>query len=378
MEWLINLIYYVVPFIVLLGILVFVHELGHFLMARFTGVRVDEFSLGFGKELWGFTDKSGTRWKLSAIPLGGYCKFYGDQDASSSTNDEEKLQNLTEAEKKVTFAFQSPFKKLWIVLAGPLTNYLFAILIFASIFYFLGKINFPPVIGGILPNSAAEQVGLQVNDKILNINGKNIKHFSDIRREVEMTTDGQVKLELLRGDEVIKMDFPLKMVEVVDEAGEKSRHMMLGVTSLNAVEIETNKTSVFGAVKEASLETWTLTVTTLRGLGQMVTGKRSGEEIGGIIRIAEMSGDITKKYGALNFLVFMAILSVNLGLINLFPIPVLDGGHVVIYIIEMVFGREINEKIKESMFKFGLSFILLLMVYATWNDFVRLFNRWFS
>ena len=378
MEWIINTIYYVVPFLIILGILVFVHELGHFLMARFLGVKVDEFSLGFGKELWGFTDKAGTRWKLSAIPLGGYCKFFGDADASSSTNDDEKLQELSDEDKKVTFALQHPVKKLWIVLAGPLTNYLFAILIFASIFYFMGKINFPPVIGGIMPNSAAEQVGLQVNDKVLSINGASIKHFSDIRKEVELTTDGQVDVELLRGEEVISLNFPLKAVEVVDNTGAKSSHMMLGITSLNAVEIEKGDTSVVTALKEATVECWELTTTTLRGLGQMVTGKRSGEEIGGIIRIAEMSGDITKQYGLLNLFVFMAILSVNLGLINLFPIPVLDGGHVVIYVVEMIFGRELNEKLKENMFKFGLSFILLLMVYATWNDFVRLFNRWFS
>ena len=377
MSWIIDTVYYVVPFIVLLGILVFVHELGHYLVAKISGVRVSAFSIGFGKELWGFTDKSGTHWKLSAVPLGGYCMFEGDSDASSSTNQKD-LENLSEEDKKGLFAFQNPFKKLAIVLGGPGANYLFAILVFTCIFFFLGKFNFPPVVGEVISGSAAETVGIQSGDRILTINGKKVQHFDDIRREVDMITDGKAVVKVERGEATVTFKFPLKEIETKEGDGTVSKRAMLGVRSLNTVEVDYNKLSLWESFKEASVETWVITETTLRGIGQMITGKRSGEEVGGILRIAEMSGDISKQEGVLDFVVFMALLSINLGLINLFPIPVLDGGHVVIYMVEIITRREVNEKVKEWLFRIGLSLILALMLFATWNDIVRLFNRWFS
>ena len=183
MDWLINAVYYVVPFVVVLGILVFVHELGHFAVARMCGVKVDVFSIGFGKELWGRRDRQGTYWKIAAVPLGGYCQFLGDDDASSAGDG--KASELSEEEKKFTFQYQSPAKKLVIALAGPMSNYLFAILIFAGIFFFLGKINFPPVVGEVFENSAAAKAGIVANDRILTINGNKIDGFDDIRKEVD-------------------------------------------------------------------------------------------------------------------------------------------------------------------------------------------------
>ena len=177
MDWLINALYYVIPFIILLGILVFVHELGHFLVARFCGVKVEEFSIGFGKELWGRTDKKGTHWKIAAVPLGGYCRFLGDGDETSSTSGE--VEKLSEEDKKKAFPFQPAWKKLAIVLAGPGANYLFAIIIFASIFFFLGKITFPPVVGEVIAGGAADKAGLQVNDRILTVNGREVHSFDE-------------------------------------------------------------------------------------------------------------------------------------------------------------------------------------------------------
>lgn len=377
MDWLINAVYYVVPFIILLGILVFVHELGHFGIARLLGVKVEVFSIGFGKELWGWQDKHGTYWKVAAVPLGGYCQFLGDADASS-TGEGEKLPELTEEEKKSVFQFQNPFKKLAIVLAGPAANYLFAILIFAGIFFFLGKINFPPIVGEVFPDSAAEQAGIVQNDRILTINGNKIDNFDDIRKEVDLVTDGKVVVEILRDNKEMTLSFPLKVLEVEEHDGKMSKRPMLGVKSVNVIEINHEKLSLLESVKEAGLEAWNVTEATLRGVGQMITGKRSGDEIGGIIRIAEMSGDISKQNGILDLVVFMALLSINLGLINLFPIPVLDGGHVVIYVAEIVTGKELNTKVKDALFKVGFSLIIALMVFATWNDFVRLFHRWFA
>lgn len=376
MDWLINAVYYVVPFVVVLGILVFVHELGHFAVARMCGVKVDVFSIGFGKELWGRRDRQGTYWKIAAVPLGGYCQFLGDDDASSAGDG--KASELSEEEKKFTFQYQSPAKKLVMALAGPMSNYLFAILIFAGIFFFLGKINFPPVVGEVFENSAAAKAGIVANDRILTINGNKIDSFDDIRKEVDLTVGNEVVVELLRDGREIRLQFPLTEMEVPEANGEMTKRPMLGVKSVNVIELDHEKLSLPQSLKEAFLEAWNVTEATLRGVGQMVTGKRSGEEIGGIIRIAEMSGDISKQNGILDLVVFMALLSINLGLINLFPIPVLDGGHIVIYLAEIAVGKEINTQIKDALFKVGFSLIIALMIFATWNDFVRLFHRWFA
>lgn len=377
MEWLVNATYYVVPFIVLLGILVFVHEFGHYLVAKFCGVKVDEFSIGFGKKIWGIRDKSGTEWKISVIPLGGYCKFLGDGDASSSTSGSETT--LSEEDKKQAFAFQNPFKKLAIAVAGPAANYVFAILVFAGVFYFLGKVDFPPIVGDVVKGGAAEQAGIIKGDRILKINGKEVKNFSEVRQEVDMNTAEKIQVELQRGEKIIKLSFPLKVVPIEGEGNlTDAPKPMLGIHSVNIVEIETKQIPFWVALRDATSETWRLTVVTLRGVGQIFSGSRNADEVGGIIRIAEMSGDITRESGVIDFVIFMALLSVNLGLINLFPIPLLDGGHVVIYLLEIISGRELNDTIKDYMFKFGMFLILSLMVFATYNDFARLFHRWFS
>lgn len=376
MEWLINAVYYVVPFIVLLGVLVFVHELGHYLMAKFTGVKVDEFSIGFGKKLWGFTDRSGTEWKICAIPLGGYCKFLGDGDAASSTDES---ASVAEEDKKYAFAFQNPFKKLAIVIAGPAANYVFAILVFAGVFFFLGKVDFPAVVGEVIKGGAAEQAGVLAGDRILKVNGKAVNSFAEVRQEVDMNTAEKVGLEIKRGEQRITLSFPLKVIPLEEEVNQPAEpKAMLGIRSVNIVEVQPSQISLAAAFRDATLETWRITEMTLRGVGQMITGKRDADEVGGIIRIAEMSGDISKQSGFLDLLIFAALLSINLGLINLFPIPLLDGGHVVIYLIEIVTGKELNETVKDYVFKFGLFLIISLMVFATYNDFARLFHRWFS
>ena len=376
MDWLIDAVYYVVPFVVVLGILVFAHELGHFAVARMCGVKVDVFSIGFGRELWGRRDKHGTYWKIAAVPLGGYCQFLGDDDATSTGED--KAVELSEEEKKFTFQYQSPIKKLVIALAGPVSNYLFAILIFAGIFFFWGKINFPPVVGEVFENSAAAKAGIVVNDRILTINNNKIDSFDDIRKEVDLTVGNEVVVEILRDGQKIRLQFSLTEMEIPAANGEIIKRPMLGVKSVNAIELGQEKLSLPQALYAAVEEAWNVTEATLRGVGQMITGKRSGEEIGGIIRIAEMSGDISKQNGILDLVVFIALLSINLGLINLFPIPVLDGGHIVIYLAEIVAGKEINTRVKNALFKVGFSLIIALMIFATWNDFVRLFHRWFA
>ena len=377
MEWLLNIIHYVVPFIILLGILVFVHEFGHFIIARITGVKVTDFAVGFGKELWGFKDKHGTNWKICAIPLGGYCQFLGDADAASATNDTETINKLSEEDKKQAFPYQNAWKKMAIVLGGPGFNYLFAILIFTVMFSVLGKLIFPPIVGEVIENGAAHKAGIIADDRVLEVNGQKVENFSDITNEILLTVGGAADIKLQRGDEIIDINIVLEDVEL-DENGKMVKRPMLGIKSQSSVEVNHNKLSVTSAFVEACNETWRITIGTLRGVGQMITGQRGAQDLGGILRIAEMSGDISKKSSWIDFVVFMALLSINLGLINLFPIPVLDGGHVVLYTIEIITGKEVNEKVKENLFKFGLGLIIALMLFATWNDIVHLFNRWFS
>ena len=377
MQWLINMAYYVLPFLVLLGILVFVHELGHFWVARLLGVKVDEFSIGFGKELWGRTDRKGTHWKIAAVPLGGYCKFFGDEDAASAA-ESEKLKDLSDEEKKHVFQVLPPFKKILIAVAGPAANYLFAVLVFTSIFMALGKMDFPPVVGSVIKGSAAEQGGIQANDRILTINGHKINNFKDINYEVTLAVDGKADVVLLRDGTEKEISLNLVPVEMKNSDGTTTSQVMLGIKSLSIMEVDHERLGFFAALHDASVETADITMATLRGVGQMITGKRGGEDVGGIIRIAEMSGDITKQNGILDFVVFMALLSINLGLINLFPIPMLDGGHIVINLIELVTRRELGVKFKEILFKTGFALIMALMIFATWNDVVRLINRWFA
>ena len=377
MEWFINTVYYVVPFLILLGILVFVHEFGHFIVARKLGVSVSAFSIGFGKELWSTTDKHGTVWKLSAIPLGGYCQFLGDADESSTT--EVDLSKYSEEEQKHLFATQKPIKKLAIAVAGPLFNYLFAFVTFFGLFFFIGTYEIPAVVTGLIEESPAQKVGIQVNDEIIEINGVEVKEWNDISRNVSIATDNVV-LKIKRNDEIISFNVPLADIEYAyDETEKPVKRRMIGIKgeAKKFGEIKDNFNFVL-SIKKSFQEIYNVTEMTLIGVGQIFSGERSGEEVGGIIRIAEMSGDISKTRGFLHFLNFMALLSINLGLINLFPIPLLDGGHVVIYLLEMVSRRELNSKIKDYLFKIGLGFILFLMVFATWNDIKHLITRWFE
>ena len=474
MDMLLNIIYYIVPFIILLGILVFVHEFGHFIVARMLNVTVTDFSIGFGKALWSRKDKHGTKWKIAAIPLGGYCQFLGDADASSSTVAD--LSELSEEEKKGAFPAQKAWKKLAIVFAGPAFNYLFAILIFIALFYSYGRMVYPSVIGGLIPGEAAEEAGLQVGDRIVSINGHPTENFQQLSNEISLATTDDVEVEIRRpmtvalyaseieyqtacsaepikekilgirsvaipvDQEENKQSASLEIAEVLPESsaeeagiqvgdiiesvndvaldsfdqlreyvishpdieftlklqrlvaykitlrdtsydagdGEKIKRRMLGVISSQEVSFAETDMSFGRAVKAGFNEAYDLTATTLRAVGQMITGQRGGKEVGGIISIAQMSGDVSKKGGLLSFIYFMALLSVNLGLINLLPIPVLDGGNFVIFFIEMVCRRELNAKVKDYIFRFGLYIILAIMVLATWNDVARLIGRWFD
>lgn len=444
-------------FILVLSILVFVHEWGHYIIARLCGVRVETFSIGFGKEIFGWNDKNGTRWKFSYIPLGGYVKLYGDVDPASAQHtdivegENGQARQMTEQERAQAFFSKPVWKRAAVVFAGPAINYIFAFLILAGLFMYSGKPVTPPVAAAVIGGSSADQYGFQPHDKIISIDGKTVYSFEEIRTAMMIALDTERHFVVERDG--AKMDIYAKpeKKEMEDRFGFKHSRGMLGLISprhaiqvstirkidgvaFEEADIEGKKTALrermgqrytleidrgaeqdvlivqpiesqnsglyaaadavdapmkdilfvaqsegsefvkFGfidAMKESVNQTYIITAGTLEALWQMVTGTRSATELGGIIRIGAAAGDMAQQ-GLIAVIMFTALLSINLGLINLFPIPMLDGGHLVFYAFEAILGRPIPEQIQEYAFRFGLVFLVGVMVFANLNDIVQL------
>jgi len=353
-------------FLVVLTVLVFVHELGHYLIARRNGVRVEVFSIGFGPELFGWNDRAGTRWKISALPLGGYVKMFGDSDGSSVLPAAE-IAEMTEAERKVSFFYKPLGQRAAIVGAGPLANFIFAIVVMSVLFATYGQPYMPPEIGRILPGSAAERAGMKVGDVVTSIDGNPIARFDDIRRLVELDAGAPMAIIVSRDGEPVS----LSVTPTVVDDGNGRQIGQLGVHGGTTVKYI--RRSPASAVFHAFSETWNLSTSTLGAMWQMVTRKRSADELGGPLRIAQLSGQVAQ-IGVGALLSFMAMLSVNLGLINLFPVPVLDGGHLLFYAAEAIRGKPLGQKAHEYGFRIGMALVLTLMVFATWNDLVHLWR----
>jgi regulator of sigma E protease len=366
MEFLSGLWTYVVPFLVVLTVLVFVHELGHYWVARRCGVRVEVFSIGFGPELFGWTDRAGTRWKFSAVPLGGYVKMFGDADAASTPGAE--LAEMTEEEKAVSFHHKTLGQRAAVVAAGPIANFLFALIVFAGLFVIVGQPFTPPEIGGVLPDSAAERAGLKAGDRIVAINDQPIERFEEIQRIIQLNLDSPLTLVVRRDGKDLRLNAQPTIVEEQDRLGNKMRLARLGIRGGG---VEFVRYGPGTAIWRALGETYHQTTGTLKAVGQIITGQRNSEELGGPIRIAQMSGEVAQG-GIASLLVFMAVLSVNLGLINLFPVPMLDGGHLLFYGAEALRGRPLGARAQEYGFRIGLVLVFSLMVFATWNDLVHL------
>jgi regulator of sigma E protease len=361
-------------FIVILTIIVFIHEFGHYYIAKRCGVKIESFSIGFWKEIWGFNDKSGTRWKFCILPLGGYVKMYGD-DTAASTPDGEKLKEMTEAEKKQAFHFKPVWQRFLIVLGGPLANYILAIAIFAGFFMFYGRPETTPEIGKIMEKSAAEEAGLKIGDVVVEFDGKEIKRFEDIRMIATMNPDVKLPIKVTREGAEVDLFITPKLSETKDIFGDVVKVGLIGIASGKVVY---EKLGFTKAITSSVNEAYTMSVHTLEALGQMITGKRPADQISGVLRIADYSGKSVDQ-GLQTVIWFMAILSLNLGLINLMPVPMLDGGHLVFYTLEGIFRRPIPEKIQEQFFRVGFVLLVSLMVFATFNDlkhfkFFGLFN----
>lgn len=365
-DSLIHLLSYAAPFLVILTVLVFFHELGHYGVARYNGVKVETFSIGFGPELFGWNDRAGTRWRISAVPLGGYVKMFGDSDAAS-TGAGARL-DLTEAEKAMSFHHKTVGQRAAVVAAGPIANFILAIVLLAGLYAISGQPYTPATIDTIQPDSAAQRAGVQPGDLVRAIDGQSIERFEELQRYVQARPGETLTLSVERAGATLSVSITPTMRETKDRAGNVQRLGVLGVTSTQTRVVRHDPAT---AVWQATRETYSLTMTTLKGVGQMITGTRSSDEVGGVLRIAQMSGEVSKQsFGQTIF--FLALLSINLGLINLFPIPVLDGGHLVFYAFEVLAGRPLSQKMQEWGSMAGLAAVVSLMLFATWNDLVHL------
>jgi regulator of sigma E protease len=358
---------YVVPFLFVLTIVVFFHELGHFLVARWCGVRVLTFSIGFGPELLGFNDRHGTRWKLSAIPLGGYVKFFGDENAAS-VPDSETISQMSEEERRESFFFKPVAQRAAIVAAGPIANFLLAIVIFAGVFTFYGKQATPARVETVQPSSAAQAAGFKPADLIVSINGKKIETFTDMQRVVSASAGETLDIEVDRGGARLRLKATPALTELKDNFGNVHRIGVLGITGAREPPVRVDPLT---AVKLGVEETWFVVERTLSYIGGVVTGRESADQLGGPIRIAQVSGQVATA-GFVALIHLAAVLSISIGLLNLFPIPLLDGGHLLFYAIEAVRGRPLSDRAQEVGFRIGLAIVLLLMIFATFNDILHL------
>ncbi len=363
-----GLIGYIVPFLFVLTIVVFFHELGHFLVARWAGVRVLTFSLGFGPELVGFNDRHGTRWRISAIPLGGYVKFFGD-DSEASTPSSDALTKMTDEERSVSFHGKKVGPRAAIVAAGPIANFLLAIVIFATLFTFFGKPNQSARVDTVQENSAAATAGFKSGDVVTAIDGNAIENFTDMQRIVSSSAGVPMTFTVKRANGAVTLHATPELREVTDNFGNKHRMGVLGITRATspedaaAVQRVDPATAVWLGVKE----TWFVVDQTLSYIGKVLVGRASTDQIGGPVRIAQISGQVAT-LGLAPLIHLAAVLSVSIGLLNLFPVPLLDGGHLLFYAVEALKGTPMSDRSQEFGFRIGLALILMLVVFTFYND----------
>jgi regulator of sigma E protease len=364
-----KLYHYGLPFVVVLSVLVFVHEFGHFWVARRCGVKIDAFSVGFGGELVGWTDRLGTRWRIGWLPIGGFVKMYGDADASSRP-DNAAAALMDPQDRRVSFMHKKLWQKALIVAAGPMANFLFAIIVTAILYGTVGQPFTPPVIGKVIPDSAAEQAGLQAGDVIERVNGASVSRFEELRQAVMLDAGEPLTLSVVRNGAKLTI---VATPRIVEEQG------LLGVQKIGQLGMQPSADFVMRhedpatALWEGARETWTVATSSLKTIGQMIVGRRSTDDLSGPIGIGQLSGEIWKQ-GFIPLVHFVALLSISLGLINLFPIPVLDGGHLLFYAIEAVRGQPVSDRALAVGFRVGFALIVSFFVFVMWHDLSRLIH----
>jgi regulator of sigma E protease len=366
-----GIVVYIIPFLFVLTIVVFFHELGHFLVARLVGVKVLTFSIGFGPELIGFNDRRGTRWKLSAVPLGGYVKFFGDE-SEASTPAAATLDAMSADEKKLSFHHQKVLPRAAIVVAGPVANFILAIVIFTGLFMVFGKPSAAARVDEIQANSPAAAAGFQPGDVVTSIDGHTIETFADMQQIVSMSADTKLHITVKRGDQSVSLDATPALTDEKDALGNHQKIGVLGIR-LNQAPNDPRATKV-GPIEALQLgvgQTWFIVSSTMKFLGTLISGHGGADQVGGPIRIAQMSGQAASL--GFEFLIHLtAALSVSIGLLNLFPVPLLDGGHLLFYAIEALRGKPLSERAQEMSFRVGFALVLMLMLFTTYSDILHL------
>ena len=359
---------FILPFLVLILVVVFIHEYGHYYFAKRYGVGVTDFSIGFGQEIFGWNDKSGTRWKICWIPLGGYVKFFGDRNVFSQADQEKIIKKYNEEDRKKLFVLKPLYQRVLIVFGGPLANFLLALVIFFSIYTFIGKDFTPAVINEVQSESPAMAGGLRENDVILEIDGNKVKSIMDVSKYIMMSTDDFIDFKVERSYDELLLKIKPNLVLGEDNLGNKINKRVVGI-KLGAQNNEINhvKLGPAKAIYYAVYEVYYVSTSSLKYIGAMIFGKADTSQLGGPIRIAKISGQVAE-FGVLAFISMMAYISISLGLVNLFPIPMLDGGHLMFYAFEKVLGRPLSQNTQEGFFRIGLLVLLSLMVFTTFND----------
>ena len=363
---------FIIPFIILITIVVFVHEYGHYYFAKKYGVGVKDFSIGFGKELFGFNDKSGTRWKFCLIPLGGYVKFFGDRNVFSQAEQSEILKKYSKNDQAKLFITKPLYQRALIVFGGPLANFLLAILIFSLIYIFIGKDFTPPKIDKVSIDSPAEKAGLKKNDIIIGINNNKVLSIREVSTFINTSSSNKIDIKVLRNDREITLQTDTEVIQSKDVFGNSINKKVIGISIIPATsEINQKKLGPATALYYSIKEIWFVSKTTISYVGLLITGQADTTQLGGPIKIAKISGQVAE-FGVLAFIMTIAYISISLGLINLFPIPLLDGGHLMFFLFEKILGRPLSQKTQEGFFRIGLFLLISLMVFTTFND----INTW--
>lgn len=366
------LLQYVLPALGVLMIVVFVHEMGHFLVARWCGIKVAAFSIGFGREIVGWTDRHGARWKVSLIPLGGYVRFEGDEN-SASLPDAEALERIPAREREGMFHFAPIWKRAAVVAAGPIANFVLAILVFTVLFAVYGKPASTPRVDEVVAGSPAEAAGFQSGDVIVAIDGDPIDSFSQLQRIVTLAAGNTLQIDVERNGRRLALEAVPERREIPDGLGGTQRVGVLGISrNIGASDVTLQKFGVAGAFREGVSETVMIVERTMTYVGRLFAGRETADQLSGPIRVAQVSGVVASNGGLPALTHLMAVLSVSIGLLNLFPVPMLDGGHLVFYFLEALRGRPLSPRAQDIGFRVGFALVVMLFVFVTFNDIVKL------